>query len=121
AAICLDPVNHDLLEDLYRDGTALKTLLIDCAFDDAYLEGHAERMGLIGPRTPRATIDKLMPTVAQDFLSETAAIRDSRLPDIHRIAEGMSQDALAAILRQVFDTDEDTARGLAATPFLFDD
>ncbi|MEM7489734.1 MAG: DUF5928 domain-containing protein, partial [Pseudomonadota bacterium] len=47
AAICLDPVNHDLLEDLYRDGTALKTLLIDCAFDDAYLEGHAERMGLI--------------------------------------------------------------------------
>ncbi|MEM8851367.1 MAG: DUF5928 domain-containing protein [Pseudomonadota bacterium] len=121
AAICLDPVNYDLLQDLYADRTGVKTLLIDCDYDETYLQGHAERVGLIGARTPRITVERLMPTVAQDFASETARIRESDLPEVHRIAQSQPVETLTTTLQQVFDTEPETARALAETPFLFDD
>ncbi|CTQ48313.1 DUF5928 domain-containing protein [Jannaschia donghaensis] len=120
-AICLDPANFDLLQDLYGDRARIRTLLLDCDFDDAYLAGHAARNGLIGDKTPRTTVDRLLPTVAQDFASETLAIRESDLPDVHRIIQRAPVDANAAVLAEVFDTDDATGRVLAETPYLFDD
>lgn len=120
-AICLDPANFDLLQDLYGDRATIRTLLIDCDFDVGYLEGHAARNGLIGDLTPRTTIDRLLPTVAQDFASETLAIRESDLPDVHRIAEGADPETSAHILQEVFDVDDETALALAQTPYLFND
>ncbi len=120
-AICMDPANFDLLQDFYADRTTIKTLLIDCHYDEAYLEGHAERNGLIGPRTPRTTIDRLMPTVAQDFASETAQIREADLPGIYRIDESASSEVNASVLAEAFDADLATADALARTPYLFDD
>ncbi|SDY78647.1 Core-2/I-Branching enzyme [Jannaschia faecimaris] len=120
-AICLDPVNFDLLQDFYGDRAEIRTLLIDCHFDEDYLEGHAARNGLIGDKTPRTTIDRLLPTVAQDFVSESLAIRESDLPGVYRIAETATPETNAAVLKAVFDIDAETARILAGTPYLFDD
>ncbi|MEO0862686.1 MAG: DUF5928 domain-containing protein [Pseudomonadota bacterium] len=120
-AICLDPSNFDLLQDLYGDRTSIRTLLIDCDYDTAYLEGHASRIGLIGAQTPRTTVDRLIPTVAQDFASETLRIREADLPDIHRIRQHATPEANAAVLSTVFAVDPETANALAETPYLFDD
>ncbi|WGH79844.1 DUF5928 domain-containing protein [Jannaschia ovalis] len=120
-AICLDPVNFDLIEDIYADRATVRTLLIDCNYDDAYLRGHAERIGLIGPRTPDTTVARLMPAVAQDFVSESTRIREAELPEIHRIAETADAEEIAPVLAAVFGTDADTGAALAATPFLFAD
>ncbi|WP_179378910.1 DUF5928 domain-containing protein [Jannaschia marina] len=120
-AICLDPANFDLLQDLHGDRATIRTLLIDCSFDDAYLEGHATRNGLIGDKTPRTTIERLLPTVAQDFRSETLAIREADLPGIHRISEGAETAANAAVLEATFDIDMQTAQSLAETRYLFED
>ena len=119
-AICLDPVNYDLIQDLYSDRATIRTLLIDCDYDDAYLRGHAERIGLIGPRTPDTTVARLMPAVAQDFAGEATRIRESDLPDIHRIAQHAAPEDNAHVLAQVFGTDPETARALAETPYLFE-
>lgn len=120
-AICLDPANFDLLQDFYGDRATIRTLLIDCHFDERYLEGHATRTGLIGEKTPRTTIDLLLPTVAQDFASETLAIRESDLPNIHRIAQSAEAEANADVLEEVFGCNPETAQALAETPYLFDD
>ncbi|SFJ30385.1 DUF5928 domain-containing protein [Jannaschia pohangensis] len=120
-AICLDPVQFDLLQDFYADRAAIRTLLVDCDYDANYLEGHAARIGLIGDQTPRTTIDRLMPTVAQDFATESLRIREADLPHIHRIQQSAPPDANAAVLAEVFGVDAETAQALAETPFLFDD
>ncbi|CTQ31553.1 DUF5928 domain-containing protein [Jannaschia rubra] len=120
-AICIDPSNFDLLQDFHGDRATVKTLVIDCDYDEAYLEGHATRIGLIGAETPRTTIDRLMPTVAQDFASETLRIREADLPGIHRISQGADPEANAAVMALVFGCDAPTALALAETPYLFDD
>ncbi len=120
-AICLDPVNFDLLQDLYADRATIRTLLVDCAYDGSYLEGHAARIGLIGAQTPRTTVERLMPTLAQDFASETVRIRESDLPGVHRFAEATDVETRADVLAQVFGAEPQTARALAQTPYLFDD
>lgn len=120
-AICLDPVNFELLQDLYGDRTTIRTLLIDCDFDEGYLEGHAARIGLIGDQTPRTTVDRLMPTLAQDFATETLRIRESDLPEIHRIRQAVAPEVNAPVLAEVFGCDDEMALSLAETPYLFDD
>ena len=119
-AICLDPASLDVLRDVHADRATVRTLLVDCAFDDAYLEGHAVRAGLTGAQTPRATVERLLPTIARDFASEVEAIRESDLPGIHRIRQGDAPDRIAAVLGAVFDVDAATATALARTPHLLD-
>jgi hypothetical protein len=120
-ALCLDPAGYDLLADLYRDRTTIRTLVIECDYDDAYLEGHAGRIGLIGDRTPRSTVARLMPTVAQDFETEIQRIREGELPGVFRIREGAPEEAMAATMAEVFACDLETAGVLARTPHLFAD
>lgn len=120
-AICMDPVNLELLRDLYGDRTTIRTLLVECDYDEAYLEGHAKRVGLIGDQTPRATIDLLMPTLVQDFEFETQAVKEADLRDIHRLNQHASPEANAVVLARAFSCDDVTALALANTPYMFED
>ncbi len=120
-AFCLDPARFDLIEDLHRDRATIRTILIDCDYDAAYLEGHAGRIGLIGGGTPRSTVERLMPALAQDVASETTRIREADLPGIHRISQSAAPAANAHALAQALDIDAETAQALAQTPYLFDD
>ncbi|GIT90991.1 glycosyl transferase [Jannaschia pagri] len=120
-AICLDPANLDLLQDLSGDRVRLKTVIIDCDYDAAYLEGHAARIGLIGAETPRNTIDRLIPTVAQDFAGEIQRIRDADLPVLFRLHQAASVDVNAQTLAAALECPPDVAQHLAETPYLFAD
>ncbi|MBM2575233.1 glycosyl transferase [Jannaschia sp. Os4] len=120
-AFCLDPARFDILSDLHADRNVTRTLLIDVEADDAYLRGHAARVGLIGDATPEATVETLMPTLRQDFAQEAERIREADLPGVARLAPSMDEDARAAAIAEAFDCAPDQAREIARAPHLFDD
>lgn len=54
----------------------MRLLEIDCAFTDDYLVGHARRVGLAGPETPVAAMEKLLPTIRHDVKFESDRLRE---------------------------------------------
>lgn len=120
-AFCLDPARFDVLADLWSDRNETRTLLIETEMDEPFLRGHAERVGLIGPATPEATVDRLMPTLAQDLAMEAERIREAPGAGALRLDAGMGAQARAAVLREAFDCSQGEARALAEIPHLFDD
>lgn len=117
--LCLDPANFELLLDFYSDTANVSTLQLNCAFDDQYLEGHANRVGLVGDKTPRETLDALLPTLRYDFAYERDRIREADFPRVYQIAESMDTEARANVLRDVFRCKPDAAEKIANTPHLF--
>jgi hypothetical protein len=119
--MCLDPANFDLLRDFTADRCTTKLLEIDCTMTDAWLEGHARRVGLAGEATPPDTVAALLPALRNDLHAEVDRIRAARFPGFHRIAETASDADNAAALASFFSIPEDRARELARTPHLFAD
>lgn len=119
--ICLDPSNLDLMEDFYKDSSTTRMLEIECNFGDDYLLGHAMRVGLAGEMTPQDTIDRLLPTVRQNFLFESDQIRDAEFPGYYRISQTQSQAENVPQLAQFLDVAEDKARDILAIDYLFED
>jgi hypothetical protein len=114
--MCLDPANFDLLRDFTADRCTTKLLEIDCTMTDAWLEGHARRVGLAGEATPPDTVAALLPALRNDLHAEVDRIRAARFPGYHRIAETASDADNAAALASFFSIPEDRARELARTP-----
>ncbi len=96
-------------------------LEIDCQFGDAYLVGHAVRVGLAGETTPQDTIDRLLPTVRQNFQFETDQIRDADFAGYHRISEFEDRDANILSLSKFLDVPAETARDILSIDYLFTD
>jgi len=119
--VCLDPSNFDLLEDFHADRCTTKLLEIECSMTDAYLSGHARRVGLASDETPEDTMSALLPAIRNDIHSETDRIRSARFPGYHRISEISTPEENAAPLASFLSISEDKARDLARTDHLFAD
>lgn len=118
---CIDPANVDLMQDFYSDKAVVRLLEIECDFTDDYLIGHARRVGLAGDRTPRETIDRLLPTIRYDVKFESDRIRDANFPGHLRIRESASVDENTVPLAEFLDIPVEKAREIAATGHLFVD
>jgi hypothetical protein len=119
--ICLDPGNLDLLEDFMSDRAAARLLEVRCDFDDAYLIGHAERVGLAQAQTPPEVVARMLPTLRHAFEDEQVRLRDAEFPRHWRLRQDRGQPENAAALAGFFDIDPETALALAETPHLFAD
>ena len=119
--LCLDPANYDLLADFYADSATITTLQLQCDFDDDYLEGHASRVGLVGDKTPRETVDRLMPTLRYDFAYEGDRIREADFPRVFQITQNADRDTRIDVAEQVFRCNRQSAEQIADTPHLFSD
>lgn len=119
--ICLDPSNFELVRDFYADRSRTKLLEIECDFSDAYLLGHARRVGLAGEHTPEETIERLLPTIRNDVILESDRLHDERFPEFYRLRERANLDENAAALASFLPVKTDTARQIAETPYLFSD
>jgi hypothetical protein len=119
--ILLDPNNLDLLRDFYADRSRTKLLEVECEYSDAYLVGHALRVGLLGERTGDETIARLLPTIRNDVFHESDRLRDASFPGYHRLSQRAAPDANAASLSAFLDIPLDKARGIAAAEQLFND
>jgi hypothetical protein len=119
--ICLDPSNMDLLQDFQADRSTTKLLEVECEFTDEYLTGHAKRVGLAGEQTSPETLQQLLPTIRYDVVFEHDRIRDANFENHLRIRQTADADENAAQLGQFLSINEEQARGIAETPFLFVD
>jgi len=119
--ICLDTSSLDLMADFFADRAMVRLLEIECAFDDEYLVGHAMRVGLAGPQTSEATLERLLPTIRHDMIYERDAIRDAKFAHANRIKQAATTEENAAAIAQFLSVSPEVARRLADTPHLFVD
>ncbi|WP_296423231.1 DUF5928 domain-containing protein [Yoonia sp.] len=119
--ICLDIASLDLMSDFFADRSTTRLLEIECTFDDAYLIGHAKRVGLVGTQASDATLARLLPTIRQDMIYERDSIRDADFHNAQPIREAAPTEENIAALMQFLNVDIEVARTLAQTPHLFAD
>ncbi|MDO5370261.1 DUF5928 domain-containing protein [Paracoccus sp. (in: a-proteobacteria)] len=120
-AICLDPSALGLVQDFLGDKAETRLLLIEADFDDDYVRGHIERVGLAGQNSAPHQVDRLIPAVRSDLEHEAEHIRDLEIEGFETIARHRGEQANAAALRRLLDVDPEVALTLARTDHLFDD
>ncbi len=119
--ICIDPANIELIQDFYGDKAQTRMLEIHCEFSDDYLIGHAKRVGLAADHTPPEVLDRLLPTIRFDVRFEADRIRDANFPSYFQMRQTASIDENTVPLAEFLDIPVETAREIAATPYLFVD
>ncbi|MCX7566555.1 DUF5928 domain-containing protein [Sulfitobacter sp. F26169L] len=119
--VCMDPANLDLLEDFASDRSVTRILEIECTFSDDYLVGHAMRVGLAGEQTSQETLDRLLPTIRNDMVYESDAIRDAQFENHSRMRETASAAENADELAKFLGIAGDKAHDIASTDYLFAD
>ena len=119
--ICLDTASLDLMQDFFLDRSTTKLLELECSLTDEYLAGHARRVGLAGNQTSDETLAQLLPTIRYDVLFESDRIRDTGFENYGRIVEAASPQDNAHPIARFLSVDDETARQIAETPYLFVD
>ncbi len=119
--ICMDPSALDLMIDFNSDRSTTRTLQIECEFGDEYLVGHANRVGLAGERTPKQSLDRLLPTIRNDITYEADRIRDAGFSNYTVLREADSVEDNAERLMQFFGLPREVATELTETRHLFVD
>ena len=119
--ICLDTASLDLMQDFFLDRSTTKLLELECSLTDEYLAGHARRVGLAGDQTSDETLAQLLPTIRYDVLFESDRIRDTGFENYGRIVEAASPQDNAHPIARFLSVDDETARQIAETPYLFVD
>ncbi len=119
--ICIDPANVDLMRDFYSDLGATRMLEIECNFTDAYLIGHAKRVGLATDQTPSETLERLLPTIRYDVRFESDRIKEENFDHHFKLRQSGDVADNARVLAQFLDVDFDKAREILALDHLFVD
>ena len=119
--VCMDPGNIELLHDFCGDRSVTRLLEIQCQFTDDYLIGHAKRVGLAGERTPRETLDRLLPTIRNEMMFESDRIRDAEFQNYLRMREVDPPEANARPLAEFLAISTEKAQAIASADHLFAD
>ncbi|ETD86574.1 DUF5928 domain-containing protein [Rhodobacter capsulatus] len=119
--VCLDPAAIDLMRDFAADKCTVRVLEIECTFTDAYLIGHARRVGLAGETTPPEVLERLLPTIRSDLRHESEQMQDADFPVLLRMRQDDSPEANAVPLAAFLGIAPALAHQIAATDYLFVD
>jgi AmiR/NasT family two-component response regulator len=119
--ICVDSASMDLIQDLYKDSAKIKTLVMMCQFNDAYLVGHAQRIGLMAKDSPPEVIERLLPTLRQDVWHEHHQLIDAQFPQSYQIHEEAGLEENAVPLAEFLGISTEKARAILASDQLFSD
>jgi hypothetical protein len=118
---CVDPSSTEVIRDFQEDRARVRLLEVTCDFSDAYLVGHASRIGLAGPAVLPDELGRLLPTIRSDLRHESERLHDLGLPETHHLREAAGLDERAATLARFLGVPLDKAREIAATRDLFAD
>jgi len=119
--VCMDPANMDLLTDFCSDRARTRLLEIQCEFSDAYLIGHAKRVGLAGEQTLPETLERLLPTIRGDIVHERDRIRDAGFDNHLVMREDDDRDHSADMLARFLDIPVEKAQDIADVDHLYAD
>ena len=123
-AICVDPSSAtDLVAACAGDPGRVQVVEIATDWTDAWLSGHARRMGLVSETTPAAAQATVLPFLRRTLEAERTALARVAGPGLARLHPqddvDTRADALARALRTV--APPEAARRIAETPGLLDD
>jgi hypothetical protein len=116
--MCVDPANFDLVAELAQEHPATRLLQVECRFSDAYLAGHARRVGLVGPG---GNAVPLLPAIRGDLRDEQARLQDAGFATLSRLSETDPPDQAAGALAAFLDIDRGAAAEIAQMEHLFSD
>jgi hypothetical protein len=119
-SICVDTSNLAALADLAGDESMMHVLEIACEIDDAYLVGHAERIGLSPSSMPADARDALVANLRSAFIAESVAIRKLNLPAMFRIKSTDARAEIAELLAGFSGIHPERARFIAEDAALFE-
>jgi len=119
--LCLDPSSLDLMQDFMNDKAVVRLIELECDYDDAYLTGHARRVGLAGDQTPAETLERIIPTVRYDFRFESDRIRDAGFSRHRRLRQRNTPEQNAVSLADLMGIPVDKALEITSTHYLFMD
>ncbi|MFG6567029.1 MULTISPECIES: DUF5928 domain-containing protein [unclassified Sulfitobacter] len=119
--VCIDTSNLDLLRDFASDRAQVRMLEVECKLTDAYLSGHARRIGLSGAQTSQENLSRLLPTIRGNMLHEVDQIRDAQFANYSRLSEYANPETNAAALACFLKVTEDEARAIVQPAGLFAD
>jgi hypothetical protein len=119
-AICVDPASRDLIEDFDADRGDTRVLEVACDMGDAWLRGHARRIGLTGDATPEAAAAEVLPPLRRSLEQESARLAE-RFGGLRRLRQGAPAEENAMSLAGFLDIPLETAQRIAGAPDLFDD
>lgn len=119
--LCLDPNDLDTLKDFYTDPSETKILEIKCQFDDQYLLGHAQRIGLIHKIAENTSTDRVLPSIRNQITQENEAIEQSNFSNRFLFSETASEEDKIKQLMGFCKLDQSTAARIIETKWLFAD
>ena len=79
------------------------------------------RVGLAGEQTSEETLQRLLPTIRNDMVFESDAIRDAQFENHCRIRETASSEENAEELAKFLGVGRDKAQEITSTDYLFSD
>jgi len=120
-AICIDPDSFELIGELLTDPQGVRLLEIQCEMSDAYLIGHARRVGLAREETGPEALAQLLPAVRNDVIFQSDRIRDSKFAGHLRFQEGGDPALNAQAIGQFLKVPDAVAQVIAETDYLFED
>ncbi|MDU9002988.1 DUF5928 domain-containing protein [Sedimentitalea todarodis] len=119
--VCMDPSSFELMQDFYEDRSQTRLLEVSCQFSDAYLIGHARRVGLLGHLTNEASLEHLLPTIRNDIDFESDRIRDAGFSTYAQMSERFSQEENATALQGFLSISREKAVQIVEMDHLFSD
>ncbi|PIE08425.1 MAG: glycosyl transferase [Rhodobacterales bacterium] len=120
-AVAMDPDNMDLLRDFFSDRATTRLLEVESDYSDAWIRGHAIRVGLMGASTPEKTVRRLLPAVRGELRLESERIRDAGFDHVYLLREAGTAAENARALARFLSVSEARALEIARSPDLFND
>ena len=119
--LCIDPASIDLIKDFQSQSGATRLLEIECEFTDAYLIGHAKRVGLATDLTPPETLSRLLPTIRYDVRFDTERLKELGFRMHHKLRESGAREENARQLAMFLGIEPKIAADILAIDHLYSD
>lgn len=113
--ICMDSGNLETLADFAQDRCELRVLNVNCVFDDDYLNGHAQRIGLSDHGSDIAENGPLISTLRSNIRSDTEQLHEMGLPELYVISQTTRDETNAVALAAFLKIPQHRAEKIAAS------
>lgn len=117
--VCLDPSNVDVIRDFASDDCGLRVLEIRTDLDDAFLRGHAERIGLGGAEIGESFLQNVLETLRLEISAESETLENLGLANMSVVSQDQSVGKNTAALMQFLGISDDKAKNIAENEDLF--
>ena len=119
--ICVDPSEIDTLRDFQSDPVETRILDINCMFDDQYLLGHAQRIGLIKGIAENKSTDRVLPSLRNQIDQERETIRQSGFENRFVVSQAAQYDENILELMAFCNLDQYEATRIIEQKWIFSD